>query len=149
MEYMDGGTFKDLILNPAKFAKLDDSKCFDLMDQFTAGLAELHRMDVVHRDLKPENIVVNFDFSKLKLIDVGIAVDLDPRYARKDERGEVKRVFTTNAGTQMWQPPELRELKSKHGGYSITSDIYGCGLVIQFVVRRKLPYTRVADWANN
>jgi len=143
MEYMDGGTFKDLILNPAKFRQIDDSRLFALMDQFTAGLAAIHKVGVIHRDLKPENMIVNFDFSKLKIIDFGIAADTKPppsKSAIKRHQAEIKLIFSTNAGTQMWQPPELREVRTEGGGYSFYSDYFGCGLIIQFAVRRRMPF---------
>ncbi len=72
-----------------------------------AGLAALHREDIVHGDIKPSNIMVKRT-GNLKIIDIGSAVDLNnmpvertctPQYASPEvlEREELTRALTCAA----------------------------------------------------
>ena len=45
------------------------------------GLKDLSRMRIVHRDIKPENIMLNESCDKIKIVDFGLATDIDePKY---------------------------------------------------------------------
>jgi len=115
-----------------------------MMNQFASALAAIHKMNVVHRDLKPENLLVDIEFTTIKVCDFGIAAECKII----DAKGNRKRIFSTAVGTQLWQSPELRDVQP-NGGATSVSDIHGCGLIIQFTARRRLPFERVEDWANN
>ena len=47
------------------------------------SVAKLHRLGIIHRDLKPENMFwADNDFSRIVLIDLGSAEDLNERGLR-------------------------------------------------------------------
>jgi len=84
----------------------------------------MHEVGVLHRDLKPDNLMLSWDNKILKIIDFGIAADAKTNLIEN----ESKVWLTTQAGTQMWQSPELREVVRR--SYSQKSDFYACGLII-------------------
>ena len=141
MELLEGGNFRDLIVNQIKRESVDDAMLFSYIDQFTAAVANMHKVGVLHRDLKPENLVLTKDLEQIKIIDFGIAVDTKLDLTKDD----LKQKFTTQAGTDMWQSPELREPVRR--GYTVKADFYSCGLLMQFTVTGREPYERIRDWA--
>jgi serine/threonine-protein kinase len=69
MEFMDGGTLKDLL---DRDRKLVPARACDMMCQVLSALAYSHARGVVHRDVKPANIMLN-QHGAVKLGDFGIA----------------------------------------------------------------------------
>lgn len=53
--------------------KVPDSAITSLVAQLVEAAQFLESLGVVHRDIKPENIHVSEDFTKLKLLDLGVA----------------------------------------------------------------------------
>jgi serine/threonine-protein kinase len=69
MEFMDGGTLKDLL---DRDRKLVPAQACDMMCQVLSALAYSHARGVVHRDVKPANIMLD-QHGAVKLGDFGIA----------------------------------------------------------------------------
>ena len=44
--------------------------------QIISGLSYLHSKQIIHQDLKPGNIILHSNYSKVKLIDLGISQKL-------------------------------------------------------------------------
>lgn len=57
---------------------LPDNAVSPLFTQLVAAVKFLDENNIVHRDIKPENIHVSPDFSSLKLLDLGVARDVEP-----------------------------------------------------------------------
>jgi len=77
LEFAKHGTLLDLTKILKKTKKpLKDEQCSQIMKSILLGLKHIHRNNYVHRDLKPSNIVIADikDFSKIKLVDFGLAV---------------------------------------------------------------------------
>lgn len=69
MEFMDGGTLKDLL---DRDRKLVPAQACEMMGQVLSALAYSHARGVVHRDVKPANIMLD-QHGAVKLGDFGIA----------------------------------------------------------------------------
>ncbi|MDO8558999.1 MAG: serine/threonine-protein kinase [bacterium] len=70
MDYIRGKSMQDFIDLKKPFS--EDAICW-ILDRILAGLAYLHRMDIVHRDIKPGNIILNLGEHRAVLVDFGIA----------------------------------------------------------------------------
>lgn len=71
MEYLDWPGLKDVL------AEVPDSAVSALLLQLVSAAQYLEKLGIVHRDIKPENIHVSPDFSTLKLLDLGVARDIE------------------------------------------------------------------------
>lgn len=56
--------------------QVPDSAIAPLISQLVDAVIFLEKLEIVHRDIKPENIHVSADFTKLTLIDLGVAREL-------------------------------------------------------------------------
>jgi len=92
--------------------------------QVAAGLAAIHRENLVHRDIKPSNIMVSFareGVRTAKIIDLGLA----------------KAVAESNSGAAISMPgvfagtPEFASPEQFSGlGVDIRSDLYSLGVTL-------------------
>ena len=110
LEYMDGGTLRDLLR--AK-KRLPAGYVAELFRQLAQGLYDIHRRNIVHLDIKPENILFTRDRKVAKIGDMGIA--------KVAIGGRVQSSFMSPA----YAAPEV-----KRGEASFSSDIYSLGCVI-------------------
>src|SRR5262249_15859489 len=94
MEFVEGETLENLI---KRSGRLDLRLALEIVAQVAAGLAAVHKQNLVHRDIKPSNIMVNLEGEgalMAKIIDLGLA-DISvaviherakrPRTARRSE----------------------------------------------------------------
>src|SRR5258708_27091839 len=77
MEFVEGATLNNLIKRTGQGeAKL----ALEIARQVAAGLAAVHKKNLVHRDIKPSNILVSLDergSPAAKIIDLGLAKAID------------------------------------------------------------------------
>ncbi|XP_058713312.1 serine/threonine-protein kinase PAK 3-like, partial [Poecile atricapillus] len=105
MEYMDGGTLRDLIDE----AQMSEEEIAAVSRECLQGLDFLHSNHVIHRDVKSNNILLRTDGS-VKLADFGLSVQLTPE---KNQRCSV-------IGTPWWMAPEV----VKHQPYGPKVDVW-------------------------
>jgi serine/threonine protein kinase len=74
MEYADGNTL-EAFMRKNKFISIEQRR--KIMKGLLTGLREFARLKIVHRDLKPENIVVSDNCEVVKILDFGLATDID------------------------------------------------------------------------
>ena len=73
MEFVEGETLENLV---RRSGRLDAKLALEITSQVAAGLAAVHKKDLVHRDIKPSNIMVNLEDTgtlTAKIIDFGLA----------------------------------------------------------------------------
>lgn len=71
MEFVDWPNLKDSL------AEVPDNQVASLLVQLVKTAKFLEGQGIVHRDIKPENIHIAHDFSALKLLDLGVARDIE------------------------------------------------------------------------
>ncbi len=89
-----------------------------------------HSRAVIHRDLKPSNILVRSDGS-VKLLDFGIAKQLDPRDSRMDQTRTGLRVMTP-----AYAAPE--QIRGEQAG--VYTDVYALGVILYELLAGALPF---------
>jgi serine/threonine protein kinase len=119
MDFMEGGSLKDLIMeryiNKNEYL-FKDEECALIAKGLLEGVNYLHSVNIMHRDLKPENIMFKEkdDLTSLKIVDFGLAV-----YSN-DNRESLK------CGTTIYMSPELINKQN----YDNSVDIWACGFIL-------------------
>jgi serine/threonine protein kinase len=73
MEFVEGETLENLIKHSGR---LEVKLALEIATQVAAGLAAVHKQNIVHRDIKPANIMVGLEEANVgtvKIIDLGLA----------------------------------------------------------------------------
>lgn len=123
MEYIKGGTLKDLI---KKKGKLSLDETINYSNQIAYALQDAHRNNIVHRDIKPQNIMLTDD-NRVKVTDFGIA--------RASTSATVTTTSDALGSVHYFSPEQAR------GGYTDEkSDIYSLGIVMYEMSTGSLPY---------
>ena len=123
-EYIDGTNLSDVLGS----VKPTPEELAGLLRRLASGLAVAHSFGAIHRDISPDNILLEEGkLERAKVIDFGIAKDLDP--SSKTVVGE------GFAGKLNYVAPEqLGDFGREIGPWT---DIYSLALVILAVVRGK------------
>jgi eukaryotic-like serine/threonine-protein kinase len=129
MEYIVGETLGALI---RRRPPLPLARKLEMVDEICAGMAAAHRARVVHRDLKPDNIMVDGETGLLKIVDFGIARNLQTSVSR----------FTQGMGTPNYMAPEVFVGDTDH-----RSDIYAIGAVFYELLSYRLAFDGTTPFA--
>ena len=73
-EFVNGRTLNQVLKNEGQ---LKARRAVDIIHAVALGLAEAHAHGFVHRDLKPENVMLRNEDGRVKILDFGIAKDLN------------------------------------------------------------------------
>jgi serine/threonine protein kinase len=73
-EFVDGRTLADIVDSEGAF-QVDDA--LRITKEIAIGLHAAHGVNVVHRDLKPGNVMVRASDGAVKILDFGVAKDLE------------------------------------------------------------------------
>ncbi|MGH7986691.1 MAG: serine/threonine-protein kinase [Candidatus Binataceae bacterium] len=120
MEYVEGGTFQDLM--SAARAGMPQAEVIDIALQILATLEYLHGLTppIIYRDMKPANVMVT-PTGKVRLIDFGIA-----RF--------FQNATMTTFGTPGYAP------KEQYGGMvEARSDLYSLGATLHHALTGRIP----------
>ncbi|MDO4301090.1 MAG: serine/threonine-protein kinase [Clostridia bacterium] len=120
-EYINGIDLKHIV---EKNGPMELTDVQNIMCQVCDGISCLHKNNVIHRDITPSNIMISVD-GTIKLIDLGIS-RIRNNYKNKD---------TTIMGTVGYASPEQYGFNQT----DITSDIYSCGVLMNFMLTGELP----------
>src|ERR1700726_627258 len=130
MEFVEGETLENLI---KRSGRLEVKLALDIVTQTAAGLAAVHKRNLVHRDIKPSNIMVSAEEGSTvtaKIIDLGLAKPAPdaPAAAAISTPGAF-------AGTPEFASPE------QFAGIQvdIRSDLYSLGVTLWEMVTGQAP----------
>jgi serine/threonine protein kinase len=106
--------------------------------QIAEGLWAAHRRGLLHRDVKPENIILEGPSREVKLIDFGLARDLDADAGadRVTQHGAI-------VGTPAYMAPE----RVGDGAVDARGDLFGLGVVLYELLAGRLPFEGVSMMA--
>jgi WD40 repeat protein/serine/threonine protein kinase len=131
MEFVEGETLESLI---RRSGRLEAKLALEITTQVAAGLAAVHKQNLVHRDIKPPNIMVSMEEGgavKAKIIDLGLAKALNEPLS---EAGiSMPGVF---AGTPEFASPE----QFGGMGVDIRSDLYSLGVTLWEMLSGRAPF---------
>lgn len=127
LELVDGVNLRDYM---RKSGQLPWLRALDLCSQAARGLACAHRAGIVHRDLKPSNMMLSRN-DIIKLMDFGLAKDIDSDLSRADSRSVV--------GTPDYIAPEQAMDARKVGPQA---DIYALGVCLFHMLTGEVPFKR-------
>jgi serine/threonine protein kinase len=121
MEFVEGETLENLI---KRSGRLEVKLALEIATQVAAGLAAVHKQNLVHRDIKPSNVMVSLEEGgavTAKIIDLGLAKPAPgaPAEAAISFPGAF-------AGTPEFASPE----QFAGVGVDIRSDLYSLGMVL-------------------
>jgi serine/threonine-protein kinase len=136
MEYVNGVSLRKFLVKQRHKKQLIDVRvAIDLILQILAALEYAHRM-VVHRDLKPENVML-LPSERAKVLDFGLAVDIEDIAAAAQNGGKVKHVI----GTAAYAAPEQRDRLS----IDFRADLYTVGLLLYELLTLRTPLDESAS----
>src|SRR5690606_19938437 len=125
MEYVDGGTVADLILE----GPLELEQATTIIDQMLQAFEAAHSVGIVHRDIKPANVMLT-QSGVVKVTDFGLA--------KRYREGEVTQATVTQgiAGTLYYMSPEQVQGRKD---LDHRSDIFAIGVTIYRMLAGRLP----------
>ena len=131
MEFVEGETLENLI---KRSGRLSVKLALEIAVQVAAGLAAVHKKDLVHRDIKPTNVMVNLEEGgavTAKIIDLGLAKAINEPLS--EAAISMPGVF---AGTPEFASPE------QFAGVQvdIRSDLYSLGVTLWEMLTGQAPF---------
>jgi len=136
MEYLPGTDMAAVIDRAdARGAHLPLTAVADVFRQVLAALQYCHECRIVHRDVKPANMFVTRDpntrFMTTKLLDFGVALDLDG-----------PTMTEVLCGDPNYMAPEQTRFGAD---VDARADIYAAGMSLYEVVTGRLPFEELVD----
>lgn len=131
MEYVEGESFTEYL----RSRRISIPDMLGLFLNVCDAVQFAHGLAVIHRDLKPSNIFVT-NTGKIKLLDFGIAKQLDSASAGADVTGKDQRLLTP-----AYAAPELRT----GSNIGVFSDAYSLGVILYESLTGQLP-DRGSNW---
>ena len=124
-EFVDGRNLFQCLEQDGPFAP---EEALRVTKDVALGLHEAHKVNVVHRDLKPENIMIRAADQQVKVLDFGIAKDLDASVG-------ITRLGTY-LGTPAYSAPEqIRGEEIDH-----RADIFSLGVILYELLTGKVAF---------
>ncbi len=128
MEYVDGGSAKDLL---AREGKLSSEMVVGIAKCVCRALIAAARIEIIHRDIKPDNIMRTTDGS-FKLSDLGLAKTIS-----RGARDAALTLDRTPLGTPHYMSPE-QALDAR--SCDARSDIYSLGATMYHLLCGRPPF---------
>src|SRR5262249_33894792 len=131
MEFVEGETLESLI---KRTGRLEVKLALEIVTQVAAGLAAVHKKNLVHRDIKPSNIMVSLEDGGAlvaKIIDLGLAKAINEPLS--EAAISMPGVF---AGTPEFASPE----QFAGVAVDIRSDLYSLGVTLWEMLTGQAPF---------
>lgn len=149
----EGTAFMEMEFNPwpelnAVLPNIPDDAVVRLITQLVDSVRFLEAKGIVHRDIKPENIHVSEDFKQLKLLDLGVARDIEPDDAEDaavTDHGNLRPFLAT---AQYSSPEYLFRLDEPSAKLWKGLNIYQVGAVLHDLIMKKPLFHHEMNLAN-
>jgi len=129
MEFVDWPQLKEVLKN------VPDNAIVALTQQLVSAVQYLNSLGIVHRDIKPENIHVSPDWSRLKLLDLGVVRELDPGPdAGETDQGNLRPFLAT---AQYSSPEYLFRLDAPSEKLWQALNFYQVGAVLHDLIMKE------------
>ena len=125
MEYVSGGTLKDLVLGEGA---LDPETATKFASQIAQALGHAHEHGVIHRDIKSRNILLT-QAGYAKVADFGIA------------RAATATTTSSRPGPILGTPGYISPEQAMGQPVDARSDLYSLGVVLYEMLTGNLPYS--------
>lgn len=127
MQFLEGRTLRDY---RDRTGPLPFDEALRYGREIAAGLAAAHRRGIVHRDVKPANVFLEGEARSVRIIDFGLARDVDAQ-------GSAITCDGALIGTPAYMPPEGIE------GAEIDArgDLFGLGVILYELLADQLPFS--------
>jgi serine/threonine protein kinase len=142
MEFIPWPTLKDAL------AEFPDNAIVPVIRQLVSAVRFLDAKGIVHRDIKPENIHVAPDFTQIKLIDLGVARELqraDEEAGDATDQGATRRFIAT---AQYSSPEYLFRLDAPSPKLWKGLSIYQVGAVLHDLITKRPLFQQYVDTGN-
>lgn len=126
MQLLEGRTLRD---HRDAAGRLPLGEVLRIGREIAAGLAAAHRRGIVHRDIKPGNIFLEGESRSVRIIDFGLARELDAHATALTHDGAL-------VGTPSYMPPE----RIDDGDVDASSDLFGLGVILYELLADRLPF---------
>lgn len=142
MEFIPWPTLKDAL------GEFPDDAIVPVIRQLVLAVRFLDSKGIVHRDIKPENIHVAPDFTRIKLIDLGVARELQRADEGADDatdQGATRRFIAT---AQYSSPEYLFRLDAPSPKLWKALSIYQVGAVLHDLITKRPLFQQYVDTGN-
>ncbi|UXA54254.1 protein kinase [Xanthomonas prunicola] len=142
MEFVEWPRLKDVT------SAVPDSAVSTLIQQLVSAVTYLEKLEIVHRDIKPENIHVSPDFSKLSLLDLGVARKIgndEDDSGQGTDHGETRPFIST---AQYSSPEYLFRLDEPSPTLWKALNIYQVGAVLHDLINKRPLFQEEVDKGN-
>lgn len=126
MQLLEGRTLRD---HRDAAGRLPLGEVLRIGREIASGLAAAHRRGIVHRDIKPGNIFLEGESRSVRIIDFGLARELDAHATALTHDGAL-------VGTPSYMPPE----RIDDGDVDASSDLFGLGVILYELLADRLPF---------
>ncbi|MCB9833215.1 MAG: serine/threonine protein kinase [Planctomycetes bacterium] len=123
-EFVDGRDLYDHMQE----RRFDIDEALSVVEAVASGLAVAHEHGIIHRDLKPENVMITRAEGQVKVLDFGIAKDLNASVALT--------IRGAYLGTPAYSAPEQIRGEDIDG----RADIFSLGVILYELVTGETPF---------
>jgi hypothetical protein len=127
MQHVDGPNLADYRITAGE--TVATAEAVRIGRELAEGLTAAHEHGLVHRDIKPDNVLLEGPNRRVRIIDFGLARELDSAETRLTMDGAV-------VGTPAYMSPErigVEEVDAK-------SDLFGLGVILYELLAGRLPF---------
>lgn len=124
MEY-SSPTSLDCFMKGRPFKRVNEEEAKIIFRQIVDAMREMHSQNIAHRDMKLENILIDYQTRKVKIIDFGYSVRIEPNQKQ-----------LISCGTPSYMAPEI----VKKSPYDLSVDVWACGVILFKLLTGVFPF---------
>ena len=138
-EFVSGGDLRSVLDRPGEEFTLEIGSRY--ARDIAAGMAYLHRKQILHRDLKSANILVTVS-GKCKVTDFGLSKLTKSKESKNSSSlsHPSSKTLTGFVGSIVWMAPEV--MHRRKVVYDNKADVYSFAMVMFEILTSKIPWER-------